>query len=133
LVNWAQCTQGITLPDLRYHVRLLMRGNPIEELETNQKELRIVDLNEETEYQVQVCAARRDVETGHVKKADYSPLTSFFIKREISAQPLPEQPKLAFPSSPFQFNWHDDSVTALLLFLFAILAVLIALCGHHMH
>ena len=29
--------KGITLPDLRYHVRLLMRGNPIEELETIQK------------------------------------------------------------------------------------------------
>jgi len=72
----------------------------------NQKELRIGDLNEETKYQVQVYAARRYVETGHVKKADYSPLTPFLIKREITAQPLSEQPKLAFPSSPFKFNWH---------------------------
>ena len=34
LISW---TQNTTISDLRYQVRLLMRGNPIEEFETTQK------------------------------------------------------------------------------------------------
>ena len=49
----------------------------------NKKELRIPTLAEETDYKVQVCTVRRDLDSGVDKKADFSPLTSFFIKKEI--------------------------------------------------
>ena len=73
----------MTLSDLRYKVKLFARGNPIEEFETSQKEFRIPSLEEETDYQVQVCSVRRDLSSHTDKKADYSPMASFFIKKEL--------------------------------------------------
>ena len=81
--NWKRL--GVTLSDLRYKVKLFARGNPIEEFETSQKEFRIPSLEEETDYQVQVCSVRRDLSSHTDKKADYSPMASFFIKKEVKA------------------------------------------------
>lgn len=135
IINWSQSLNGVTLSDLRYNLVLMKDSKPVESFETLNKDFRITPkefvLMEETNYSVKVRSIRKNDDGD--KFSEYSQAANFFVKKEIE-QPEPTKTvPLNGLRQALPFNWHDDSVTALLLFLFAILAVLIALCGHHMH
>lgn len=109
-----------SMADLKYRIDLLRGDQILRTLTTAKTELKIENLDTNVIYYVRVQAQRDG------QWADYSPEKQFsLVLREVK-----EVKETTKPSSMKKL-WEDDSITALLVFAFAIVAVLIALCGHH--
>ena len=135
-ISWTM-ESNTALSDLKYRVELLRGEETLRSLTTQKTELKIENLDTNVNYAVRVQAQRDG------QWAECSPEKPFcLVFKEVKEV---KETKKSSPSMKKIFE--EDSITgkrlsyfanklialrsALLVFAFAIVAVLIALCGHH--